>query len=883
MADGVQITAGSGTTVATDDAGAAGHVQIVKLAQSADGSATPMDSTNGALHVTNRESTPSFQTGSHSSTTTVTIPMNGAHGLLIHVYGTWAGSFTFQSQIDSTTRFIRHYDVNNKRWRENESYSANQSGFFYIPGVFAPLQVNINVTLTSGTMTYSAHRVMGAPWAPLPTMAVNTANGVMVETGIDVTSTGLYNVLRVPGSTSNIPADATNGLSVDVKRIAAGTNYIGRVRLTDGTTDISTVNSDGNGLSTFSTVPTTSFNKLANGTGASPSWYHALSHIGAGETFSVTTDARNYGIQAVFPYMWDGATAFRLRGSTTGLYADVRNIKAKSASGTITGAGQLVQIADIGLATYIRVRIVGTFTAVLAFEGEAHDGTGSWQPLTAYGAMNNVTNATGGGTFYIPTSGMVNFRVNCISYTSGSASVNVSTGYGLFPQQYTNSGREEVGLAAGTNNIGDVDVLTLPSLPAGTNNIGDVDVLTLPSLPAGNNNIGDVDVLTLPALPAGNNNIGDVDVLTLPPLPAGTNNIGDVDVLTLPSLPAGTNNIGDVDVLTLPPLPAGENNIGDVDVLTLPSIPAGTNYIGKVRLTDGTTDIGSSNPLHVRVESGPNWIAPTTAPTLPASYPAVQSVTTFKHDSSALGFSWLTGIVEPAVHGSGAAVNELKQRLLVDTSLRLHDSSESAGNQLVIAPGTMAHGLDVDVTRLPALPAGSNLVGKVELSGGGNTVGVDANGNAKTRIGDGAGNDLNLAAEGAASPTRGIVMYGWDGVNAYKPYIGSDGAQKIFIPSSYVVTTAPEKTSTATLTNVATSTASAQLLAANTSRRGVIIHNDSSGILYVKYGTTASATSFTYRLTSQATLELPTSPMYTGRIDGILDTGTGTARVTELT
>lgn len=67
-------------------------------------------------------------------------------------------------------------------------------------------------------------------------------------------------------------------------------------------------------------------------------------------------------------------------------------------------------------------------------------------------------------------------------------------------------------IPAGTNNIGDVDVLTLPTLPAGNNNIGDVDVLSLPNLPAGNNNIGDVDVATLPALPAGNNNVGDVDV-----------------------------------------------------------------------------------------------------------------------------------------------------------------------------------------------------------------------------------------------------------------------------------------------------------------------------------------------------------------------------------
>lgn len=38
------------------------------------------------------------------------------------------------------------------------------------------------------------------------------------------------------------------------------------------------------------------------------------------------------------------------------------------------------------------------------------------------------------------------------------------------------------------------------------------------------------------ALPAGTNNIGDVDVLSLPALPAGANNIGDVDVLTLPGV-----------------------------------------------------------------------------------------------------------------------------------------------------------------------------------------------------------------------------------------------------------------------------------------------------------------------------------------------------------
>lgn len=51
MADGVAITAGSGTTILTDDTGAGGHAQVVKLAISTDGSGTliPADGTDGML------------------------------------------------------------------------------------------------------------------------------------------------------------------------------------------------------------------------------------------------------------------------------------------------------------------------------------------------------------------------------------------------------------------------------------------------------------------------------------------------------------------------------------------------------------------------------------------------------------------------------------------------------------------------------------------------------------------------------------------------------------------------------------------------------------------------------------------------------------------
>lgn len=57
------------------------------------------------------------------------------------------------------------------------------------------------------------------------------------------------------------------------------------------------------------------------------------------------------------------------------------------------------------------------------------------------------------------------------------------------------------------------------ALPAGTNNIGDVDIL---SIAAGDNNIGNVDIVTLPALVAGSAVIGKVGIDQTTP---GTTNL----------------------------------------------------------------------------------------------------------------------------------------------------------------------------------------------------------------------------------------------------------------------------------------------------------------------------------------------------------------------
>lgn len=91
----------------------------------------------------------------------------------------------------------------------------------------------------------------------------------------------------------------------------------------------------------------------------------------------------------------------------------------------------------------------------------------------------------------------------------------------------------------------------------------------------------------------------------------------------------------------------------------------------------------------------------------------------------------------------------------------------------------------------------------------------------------------------------------------------------------------PSKSGTATLSNVAGSASSVTLLASNTSRLGATIYNDSSAALYVKFGSSASTTSFVVKLVQDAYYEVPFS--YTGIITGIWGSATGSARVTEMT
>jgi hypothetical protein len=101
------------------------------------------------------------------------------------------------------------------------------------------------------------------------------------------------------------------------------------------------------------------------------------------------------------------------------------------------------------------------------------------------------------------------------------------------------------------------------------------------------------------------------------------------------------------------------------------------------------------------------------------------------------------------------------------------------------------------------------------------------------------------------------------------------------VPVSGTITANPSSPATATITRVSVGGTSVMLLSSNVSRKGAVIFNE-AGILFVKFGTTSSSSSYTYRLTTNQTLEIP-YPVYTGRIDAIKSSGTSNVLVTELT
>lgn len=284
-------------------------------------------------------------------------------------------------------------------------------------------------------------------------------------------------------------------------------------------------------------------------------------------------------------------------------------------------------------------------------------------------------------------------------------------------------------------NAGTFAVQVSTALPAGTNNIGDVDVLSV--IPGtGATNLGKQtdsvagatdtgvavlairdDVLTTLTPADGDytrfrvNSIGrlwtsaSIDTA----LPAGTNNIGDVDVLSLPSIPAGANTIGNVNINGTVPV---SGPLTDTQLRATAVPVSGTVTVGNasIPVTDNggslTVDAAVTTPVFVRLSDGASAIT---------ALPITDNGGSLTVDGSVT--------VSGTVTATGPLTDTQLRATAVPVSLASVPSHPvtNAGTFAVQVSSALPAGTnnigDVDVLSLPALPTGANTIGNVNING----------------------------------------------------------------------------------------------------------------------------------------------------------------------
>lgn len=222
MADNIASNPGAGPEIATDDAGAAGHVQVIKQAISADGSATPIpaDATAGLRTYVRPDDVTSgtFTDNGQSVTSTV---QNGMGTVVFAFFGTYS--------TGSVVQFEGSFDGGTTYWPLLLANGAVAAA----PGSARWLPVN-GVEWFEGALPAGATHVRArvSSWAaPTGTINVRVAQAVAgYETAVSVAS-GSISTTSV-ASNVRLGHIATAGIWQDDTSIAltASATYTGTLR-----------------------------------------------------------------------------------------------------------------------------------------------------------------------------------------------------------------------------------------------------------------------------------------------------------------------------------------------------------------------------------------------------------------------------------------------------------------------------------------------------------------------------------------------------------------------------------------------------------------------------------------------------------------------------
>ena len=211
--------------------------------------------------------------------------------------------------------------------------------------------------------------------------------------------------------------------------------------------------------------------------------------------------------EATYPVGWAGVATHRTGDALNG-----------PGGFTTSGAGPVVAIAgnDDGTIKAIEAETsvptgteVGLLVRPIPQDMGLANGSGrvaiadvSNNPVGVTAGRLNVDTGGGGGTSYSDetafTVGAGGSQVNPVGGVLSADAVAAGTvgAVGMTAQRELRVQIGSAGTAVAMTGTS-LNVANTASLPAGTNNIGDVDVLSLPSLPTGGNNIGDVDVVSI--------------------------------------------------------------------------------------------------------------------------------------------------------------------------------------------------------------------------------------------------------------------------------------------------------------------------------------------------------------------------------------------------
>jgi hypothetical protein len=454
MADGVVLNSGSGgATAATDDCGAAGHAQVIKLAISTDGSATliPAEANNGLdVDVTRVQGTVTVQSNAANLATEASLSaLAGDVGDTADAAAT-AGSVgtlhakqrLMTSQLDSIKTAVETLD---------NAISGSEMQVDIVSSAAIPVTDNGGSLTVDGTVAVT-------------NAGLTALNGAIAGTEVQV------DVLTMPTTT----VQATN---LDIRDLAAASDSVtihgdvGAVDQLDLTNSnpvtVAIVDGDGTQITSFGGgTQYTEGATDATITGTAMLWEDT------GDTL-VTVNASKPLPVAIISGAGSGGTAA----------ADDADFTAGTTSGTpAMGVYESTptsitdgDLGTVGITVDRRLKTSAVVTGTVAVTQ-----SGTWDEIGINDSGNSITvdNATlsvvGGGTEATA------LRVTIASDSTGVLSIDDNGG------TITVDGTVTANLAAGTNNIGDVDILTIA---AGDNNIGNVDIVTMPNvtLAAGTN------------------------------------------------------------------------------------------------------------------------------------------------------------------------------------------------------------------------------------------------------------------------------------------------------------------------------------------------------------------------------------------------------------